>query len=60
MDRTVDMVCRINRNPTSGAAALAPTYYPTHGSSVSWDIQQWNTTASRWPTLLPDRRSSLA
>lgn len=60
MDRTVDMVCRINRNPTSGATDLAPKYYPTHGSSVSWDIQQWNTTASHWPILLPDRRSSLA
>jgi hypothetical protein len=43
MDRIVDMVCRINRNPMSGATALAPKYHPTH-SSISWNIQQWNST----------------
>lgn len=56
MDRTVEMVCRITRNPTSGATALAPKYYPIH-SSVPWNIQQWNTTASHWPILLLDQRS---
>ncbi|KAF8955757.1 hypothetical protein BDZ97DRAFT_1926341 [Flammula alnicola] len=52
MDRTVDMVCRIHRSAITGATALTPKYYPTH-SSVSWNVQQWNTTASHWPILSP-------
>ncbi|PPQ92181.1 hypothetical protein CVT25_008955 [Psilocybe cyanescens] len=44
---------------TGVAKVLTPTYYPTHGS-FSWSVsasggagQEWNTTASHWPTLAP-------
>jgi hypothetical protein len=52
MDRTVDMVCRIFRHPTTGATSLTPKYHPTH-SFVSWNVQQWNTAGYSWPSLPP-------
>ncbi|KAF4613181.1 hypothetical protein D9613_011123 [Agrocybe pediades] len=30
MDRTIDMVCRIERHPITRAVKLVPKYYPTH------------------------------
>lgn len=52
MDRTVDLVCKIARDPTTGTPRLTPKYYPMH-SFVSYYAQQWNTTGSDWPPLLP-------
>ncbi|KJA25287.1 hypothetical protein HYPSUDRAFT_64870 [Hypholoma sublateritium FD-334 SS-4] len=55
MDRTVDMMCKIARHPTTGETNLAPKYHPTH-SFVSWNTQQWNTAGAHWPPLLPKIR----
>ncbi|KAF8909661.1 hypothetical protein CPB84DRAFT_1743696 [Gymnopilus junonius] len=52
MDSTIDMVCHITRPAPANKPILAPNYYPMH-SAIPWNDQQWNTTSSHWPVLLP-------